>query len=328
MGRTDGGTDITSRLLSSPNPVIRYKTRKLLLGEPAESAPMKALRREIASSRAACALLSPLNRDGTITTHPYKKWQGPHWTLYCLAQIEHPPGDPRLERLRDQVYDWLLEKKHLLPPRSLSIPGQEDRFRRCATQEGNAIWYSIVLGIDDERTRELARRLITWQWPDGGWNCDKRPEARTSSVIESLAPVRALHLAGRRHGDPRALECAEKAAEFFLTRRLFKRLRDGRTILPGYTKIMYPIQFYDVLFSLTVMADIGRIRDPRCADALELLASKELPGGGFPVEMRNAVTSRSVTTRGTYADWGPSGKGTMNEHVTADAMYVLKSARH
>lgn len=326
MGCPDGSADITSRLLSSPSPIIRYKARKLILGEPTESAPMKALRAGIASSPIARKLLSPQGRDGKIKPHPYKKWQGPHWTLYCLAQIDHPPGDPRLERLRDTVYDWLLEKKHLLSPRSLSIPGQEDRFRRCATQEGNAIWYSIVLGIDDERTRELVRRLIQWQWPDGGWNCDKRPQARTSSVIESLAPVRALHLAGRRYGDRSALECAARAAEFFLARRLFKRLHDGRIILPEYTKIMYPIQFYDVLFSLMVMADIGKIRDPRCADALELLASKELPGGGFPVEMKNAVTSRVLTTRGTYADWGPSGKVRMNEHVTVDALYVLKCA--
>lgn len=144
-------------------------------------------------------------------------------------------------------------------PRSLSIPGQEERFRRCASQEGNAIWYSIALGIDDESTQELVRRLIRWQWPDGGWNCDKNPGARTSSVIESLIPLRALARAGERYGDHQALRAADRAAEYFLKRSLFRRLRDSRMILPEFDRIQYPIQFCDVLFALTVMAEIGRL---------------------------------------------------------------------
>ena len=76
--------------------------------------------------------------------------------------------------MMDQVYRWLLARE--LPGRRTPA-GQESRARFCASMEGNAIWYSIRLGLDDERTAQLAQRLVRWQWPDGGWNCDDRATA-------------------------------------------------------------------------------------------------------------------------------------------------------
>jgi hypothetical protein len=310
---------ITLQLLHNGDPTIEYKVRSLLLGEAEGSRAMRLLRERIPRSRMARSLLAPPSsdrtHDGRIDQHPYRKWQGPHWTLCSLAQICYPPGDESLLPIRDQVYDWLLEPAHLRYRQSLLIPGQEDRFRRCASQEGNAIWYSILLGIDDLRTRELVQRLIAWQWPDGGWNCDKRPEARTSSVIETLIPLRALWLASLRYSDAlgaRAARAAERAAEFLLARSLFRRLRDGAQITKDFALIQYPIQFYDILSALQVMTEIGRIRDERCREALAILRSKRLPDGGFPLEKPNARTSASIITRGTHADWGPSGKRRMN----------------
>jgi hypothetical protein len=63
------------------------------------------------------------------------RWQGPHWTLYSLAQ----PGNPQDESLRpllEQVHAWLLSPQHCDPPSTAIIPGQTDRVRRCAAQEG------------------------------------------------------------------------------------------------------------------------------------------------------------------------------------------------
>ncbi len=315
---------IVKRLLSDSNPVIRYKAYKLLLDKPEKSQEMMLLRQSIQQSVIARKLLSHRRSDGTIDTHAYRKWQGPHWTLYSLAEIDYPTGDRSLIPMRDQVYSWLLDNKHLKYPQSLLIPGQEDRFRRCASQEGNAIWYSIKLGIDDHRTETLVQRLKKWQWPDGGWNCDKRLQARVSSVIESLIPLRALYLAGKTYDDKEALRFAGKTTEYFLQRKLFRRLRDGKMILPQFDKIHYPIFFYDVLFILLVMAEIGRITDKRCSEALDILRSKRLPDGGFPLEKKNCSTSSTIITRGSFADWGESGRGKTNLFITIYALYILK----
>ena len=318
---------VVRELLASDNPVVRYKVRANVLGEAADSPELEGLRRQIGTSTMARRLLSHREPDGTIAAAPYRKWQGPLWTLVSLALIVYPSGDAALLPIRDQAFDWLLCAEHLEFPRTLIIPGQQDRVRRCAGQEAYAVWYTLKLGIADERTDRLVERLKRWQWPDGGWNCDKRPEARISSFHETFMPLRALSLYGRAHGDQEALDAARRAAEVFLTRRLFKRQRDGAIIHPDFTRLTYPYFYhYNILAGLAVMAEAGLIHDERCRDALDLLEAKRLPGGGFPLERRIVKTADEIVTRGSWADWGPVGSRQMNELVTAEALYVLKEA--
>jgi len=318
--------DVVDRLRSSPDPTIAYRTRVEVLGEDPGGPELVALRQSIGSTHRSLRLLHHRRSDGTIAPHPYRKWQGPHWTLVQLALTAYPKGDESLTILRDQMVEWLLAPDHLEFPRSVLYPEQPERFRRCASQEGNAVWYSVVLGIEDGRTPLLVNRLVGWTWPDGGWNCDKRREARGSSFMETLIPIRGLGLWGRTHGDQRALGAAARAAEFLLQRRLLWRVRDGEAADPRFLRIHHPIRFYDLLFALQVMAEIGKIGDVRCRDALGLLESKRLPDGGFPAEVITARTADEITTRGSFAEWGPGGKRRSNDLVTVDALAVLRAA--
>jgi hypothetical protein len=268
--------------------------------------------------------------NGKAYCHAYMKWQGPHWTLVGLATIGYRVGDESLRPLMAAVESWLFSSRHTGPPATTELPGQPDRIRRCASQEGNAIWSAVRLGLETDRTIELADRLIRTQWPDGGWNCDRRPHARTSSFQETAIPARGLRAFGLRHGYEPALRAADRAAELMLSRRLLWRRRDGALIDPdwggAFDLIHFPIQFYDVLFALQVMTELGRIRDPRCADAVALLESKRLPDGGFPLEYRNATPCDSVRSRGTFADWGPGGRTRSNPLVSLFADEVLRAA--
>jgi hypothetical protein len=325
-------------LLQNDDPCIAYRARALLRGEDPAAVEMRALRERMRTSENARRLLGQRAADGTIRANPYQKWQGAHWTLYSLMLLGYPPGDglvtpagaAGLAPLRDQMYAYLFAPEHLKPQRSLFIPGQADRPRRCASQEGNAILYSLALGLEDSRTHELVDRLVAYQWPDGGWNCDKRPEAHTSSFVETLIPLRALWHYGSTRGHAAALAAAQSAAEFLLQRRLLYRLSDGALVRPAWggalTRIHYPIQFYDLLFALQVMAEMGKIDDPRCAPALGMLAAKQLPDGGFPLEEKNARFSAQICTRGSFVDWGPAGARQSNPWVTVDALWVLKQA--
>lgn len=276
---------------------------------------------------AAAALLAHRGPDGRAPVHAYQKWQGPLWTFVCLAEVGHRRGDRSLLPLRDQFREWLFAERHLEPPRSLLIPGQEDRFRRCACQEGFQAWSEMRLGLADEATEELVRRLKRWQWPDGGWNCDKRPEARTSSFVETLAPLRALALHAELTGDASSSAAAGRAAEVFLSRRLFRRRRDGSVIDPRFLRFAFPHFWpYDILFGLLVLAEAGMIRDPRCGEALDLVEAKRLPDGGWPLAEKVWRAAESYVTRGTFYDWGPSGSRRSNPWVTAQARFVLEAA--
>ncbi len=318
---------VVKQLLASPNPAVAYRARRALLDEDPAAPAMCALQESIRTSALAQGLLGHRLADGTIPIHAYGKWQGPHWTLYSLAEIGYPPGDESLLPLFEQVYRWLFSEKFLQFPATVIYPGQEDRVRRCGSQEGTAIFCALRLGLADGRTEQLVKRLLQFQWPDGGWNCDKRTGAHMSSLLETVYPLRALALYGRMTGDPKSTAAARRAAEVLLERHLFKRRRDGSIIDPIFTCTVFPYYaHYSFFFALQVLAEAGLVGDERCQDALDLLESKRLPGGGFPLENRIYTLTQETATRGSNVDWGPAGKTRRNDFVTADALHILKQA--
>ncbi len=313
---------IVERLLDSQEPSICYKAQVLLAGADPYSEEVWAMQQAIKNSDRVQTLLSLRDADGRIPGSAYKKWTGAHWTLAALADLGYPPGDDSLVPLREQVYNWLFSKQHIT-----SIVAVEGRVRRCASQEGNALYALMRLGLADNRTLQLAESLIRWQWPDGGWNCDKRPEALNSSFMETLVPMRALIYYAQLSSDTKAAQTARRAAEVFLTRRMYRRAKDGEVIHTDFTQLHYPPYWhYDILAGLEVMAEAGLIGDERCQDALDLLESKRLPDGGFPAEGRYYSTGERTRSNRSLVDWGGAGPKKMNEFVTVNALYVLKTA--
>ncbi|MHB9023890.1 MAG: hypothetical protein ACYC7E_06890 [Armatimonadota bacterium] len=313
---------IIARLLASAEPSIRYKTRVGVLGEASDSPAIQALREEIRTSPRVAALLAARIAEGTITGGIYKKWNGAHWVLAALADLGYPAGDPALVPLVEQVCACWLSEEHIK-----SVPTVQGLPRCHGSQMGNTLNAMLTLGFTDERTDRLAEHLLRWQWPDGGWNCDRTPGAHVSSFHETWLPLRALARYGKARGHAGALQAASRAAEFFLARRLFRRLRDGSVIKPSFLKLCYPPYWhYGILIGLKVLAEAGFLADPRCAEALDLLESKRLPDGGFPCELQYGTTSPSSKSHFSPVTWGGKRSGQLNEWVTAEALSVLKAA--
>jgi hypothetical protein len=329
--------DIITRLLNSDNPCIRYKTFVNVLGRDPEGSEARGAREAIPESPRVQRMLSLRQADGRIPGHPYNKFTGAHWVLYLLADLGYPLGDTSLNPLRDQVFERWLSPGHVLEGvcktkeasyrLNVGVAIMQGRARRCGSQEGNALYGALALGIADERADQLAANLLRWQWPDGGWNCDRNPDADTSSFHETLIPMRGLALHAKLTGSEDSAKAAERAAEVFLKRRLFRRVLDGSVIHREFTTIHFPCYWhYDFLFGLKVMAEAGFLNDPRCSEALDLLESKRLSDGGFPAEKRYDKLVDKPGPSGTLVDWGPISKRQMNEFVTVDALAVLKTA--
>jgi hypothetical protein len=135
------------------------------------------------------------------------------------------------------VYEWILPKEHqehteARPyhhhPKALLMESIKERPRIHASMEGNTIWYLLGLGLADERTEDLVLRLLSTQWPDGGWNCDGNPRALGSSFMESLIPLRALALHAKATGAPSSEKAAERVAKELeaASREIERILRD------------------------------------------------------------------------------------------------------
>ena len=329
---------VLEQLSEFEEPSIRYKILVGTLGESEASKSVRELQAEVKSSRLVKSLLQHRDRQGRISNPKsvYAKWQGAHWILASLADIGYPAGDEELAPLRDQVQEHWLRPDFFREFEAASrsgayrrrgVPMMQGRYRRCASQQANALWSVVKLGLGNSRTDELVERLLHWQWPDGGWNCDKNPSACNSSFMESILPLRALALYGRRYRHRQASAAANRAAEIFLKRALFRRRSDMSVIAGEFALLHYPLYWhYDYLHGLKVMAESGFIGDPRCDAALDLLQAAELPQGGWPAQGKYYKVSREIKNGNDLVDWGGTSQRAMNPWVTADALFVLKSA--
>jgi hypothetical protein len=322
------GRGLVDELLRSAEPSVRWKVRRWVLGEPPDGGPMGRLREEIRGSARVRALLAD---RGALRRDVYSKWKGAHWVLATLADLGYPEGDAGLEPLRDRVLDRWLDARYYREVgsdayRQRGVRVIRGRTRQCGSLQGNALLALTRLGFAGERTAALAERLMHWQWPDGGWNCDRNPAVAMSSLHETLLPMRGLAAHARATGDHSAARAARRAAEVLLERRLFRRRRDGEVIHRDMIRLRYPGYWhYNVLAGLRGIVDVGMIDDPRCADALDLLESKRLADGGWPAEGRYYRTSDQ---RGLhdYVDWGPTSTKHRNEWISAEALAVLRAA--
>ena len=302
-------------LLASAEPAVVFLTRRDVIGEPTVPDPEATLSGPIVS-----ALLRGQDAGGGFGGHPYKKWGGAHWRLVSLVELGVPAGEPRALAAAETVLDWLTGPGH----RS-GVKVIDGLARRCGSQEGNALAVCSRLGMaDDPRVELLARSLVEWQWPDGGWNCDKRASGRRSSFHESLPPAWGLHEYSVATGARWARAAAARAAELFLEHRLFRSLGSGEVINPAWVVPHYPPYWhYDFLQVLLVLARLGKIRDPRAQGGLELLIDRQKEDGTWHPGGYWWRPPGSDGANVDVVDWGRRGP---SEMITLNALRVLRAA--
>jgi hypothetical protein len=172
--------------------------------------------------------------------------------------------------------------------------------------EGNALAVGCRLGLArDPRIESVVEVLLRSQWPDGGWNCDVNPAAHRSSFHETLAPIWGLVEYNRSTGDQKALEAAQRAVALLLEHRLYRSTGTGQPIHPEWLHIHWPHYWhYDFFQGLRAVARLGRLDDPRAADALELLRARRRPDGTWRVSGARYWRRPGAPSRGDAVDWG------------------------
>ncbi len=256
-------------------------------------------------------LLAGQRPDGGFGVHPYSKWRGSHWRLVSLVELGIPRTNKAALRAANNVLAWIAA-----PSEPLVIAGRE---RRHASMEGNALAVCCRLGMArDARVRHLVDVLLRSQWADGGWNCDREPSERRSSFHETLAPVWGLIEYHSATGDGDSLEAARRAVELMLEHRLFRSRKSGKVIASEWLHIHWPHYWhYDFFQGLRAVRSVGRLRDPRAAEARELLLSRRRADGTWTSSGRKYWSGGKSNTE--VVDWGDA-----HQIVTAAALVVLQ----
>lgn len=210
--------------------------------------------------------------------HPYAKWRGVFWRLPTLLELGADRSDDRCREMADAVLAWLASPQRQAGAATRTVGG---RTRWCASQDGLGLHSAVACGLaGDPRSAELASALASWQWPDGGWNCDKRPAAHHSSFHETHGPLRGLAVYARATGSTAAREAARRAADFLLAHRLYRSCRTGAVAGAEYAKLHWPAYWhYDLLAGLRGLAAAGALGEPGAAEALEVVRSARRPDG-------------------------------------------------
>jgi len=256
-------------------------------------------------------LVAALSRDHGV--RPYGKWRGAFWRLLSLVDLGVPRGHRGAVEAAGQTLDWLANPRRLRRIHERVVDG---RVRRCASQDGRGLYACVTLGMRDERLDTLAESLVETQWPDGGWNCDVRPEATHSSFNETWGPILGLAAYG-------ATEAAERGAEFLLEHRVYQSHRTGEPANPVLPKLHYPPYWhYDVLAGLTTLHGSVGLTDPRTSDALDLLESKREPDGGWRTEGRWWKSPGAKGSNVEAVDWSLAADDLLSERATR----VLRAA--
>jgi hypothetical protein len=249
-----------------------------------------------------------------VDVHPYSKWRGAFWRLISLVDLGVEPGHPGAVAAAEKTLEWVAKPRRLAAIHNRKIDG---RVRRCASQDGRALQACLAAGLQgDPRLDTLAESLVETQWPDGGWNCDLRPEVTHSSFHESWGPILGLAAYG-------ADDAVDRGVEFFLQHRVVCSHRTGRLARPMLMRLRFPAYWhYDLLAGLRTLGAAGALGDPRTADALDLLERKRVDDGTWHVDGKWWKRPGSKGSSVEAVDWG----ATANEVLTEQAEGVLRAA--
>jgi hypothetical protein len=309
MGRPT--QDAVEWLLESDEPAIAMMTRRDLLGESSAQDADAVL-----AGPKVTALLSGQEPGGGFGVGFYRKWTGAHWRLVSLVELAVPALEPRAVAAADSVLGAL--------GRMRPVPVVDGLPRSHASVQGNALAACSRLGMAaDPRVAALAEAIMSWQWPDGGWNCQLEATGYRSSFHETLATSWGLHEYARATHSAAAADAAARAAELFLEHRLFRSLRAGEVIDRAWLAPRYPPYWhYDILQALLVLSRMGRGDDPRASDALDELERQRRPDGRWQARGYYWKPPPS-TVAPEVVDWGRGGP---NEMITLNAIRVLHAA--
>ena len=140
---------------------------------------------------------------------------------------------------------------------------------------------TLALGAYFERPSEsLARRLVSEQLDDGGWNCEAPKSARASfhttiCVLEGL-----LEYERARGPSPEIAAARRRGEEYLLERALFRRRSTGETANPEFLRFAFPPRYhYDILRALDYLRNAGASPDARVHDALQVVERARQPDG-------------------------------------------------
>jgi hypothetical protein len=330
-------------LLEKSNPSVRYFTLRDLLSKPEDSDEIVAAKKAIPESAIVRKISDKQDPQGywEKPNSPYlPKYKSSYWTIIVLSRLgidktnekvakacefifkfQHDEGGLSSDSAEtaSKEYGYRLTKGKTLPPKSEFVSSLiHESQLTCLT--GNMTAGLIRLGYeDDPRVKKALKWLVKVQNGDGGWLCPywkAHVRDKHACFMGTICPTEAFSEASAKNLTNDMKESVSRAAEFFLTHRLFKADHHNYSVInKSWLELSYPwFAGYNILRGLDVLTKLGYANDERLCDATEILLQKRQRNGVWILE--NSSEGRmqaNVEKKGQPSKW-----------ITMIALRVLK----
>lgn len=219
------------------------------------------------------------------------KWISTTYTLLLLRHLGIDPHDARMRSATDLVADRVTMGRR-------DLPFFEYLGETCIS--------GMALALDSY-FRGAADARIDWfldeQKADGGWNCQESSVSSFNTTISVLEGLLEYERAVGGDGD--AAIARNRAHEYLMERRLMYSKRTGELVNDRWLLMSFPPRwFYDILRALDYLAAAGAEPDERCADAVDVIRSKQRKDGTWPLQGRHAGKEHfTMEAAGTPSRW-------------------------
>jgi len=306
--------DVVEYLLSG-DPAIRWQALRDLTDAAPED--VAAERARVATEGWGARLLAEQAEDGRWDGGTYRPgwadesrpffdaWTATHFSLQSLMEYGLDPRSPEAQTAVRRVAENVRWDQ-----------GGELYFSGEAEPCINGVALAVGAYFAQDAA-PIAATLLATQHADGGWNCWEDDPAKPSSFHSTICALEGLLAWEPVADDADAIAAARhRGAEFLLDRRLLYRRSTGEIIDPRFAMPSGEVRwYYDVLRALDYFRVAGPERDPRCADAIELLRGKALPNGMWRLENNHEGP--------TLFSLDAEGEGFPSRRVTLRARRVL-----
>ncbi len=294
--------EIVIKWLMEGDPAIRWQVMRDLLDMP--ESVWQTERRRTQKEGWGAQLLGKQDARGVWGGGLYSpKWTSSTYTLLMLAGIGLPPDCFPARRGAQIALDGLFGLE----------PG-DDLYRRTNDYDqcvsGMFVQLASYFGIALERVNVMVKSLCENRISDGGWNCriKRKPLPSHSSFHTTINVLEGLREAveqGACMHTKSVLAAAAGARELLLRHGLFRSHRTGEIIDRRWLLLSHPPRWhFDILRALDYFARVDAKRDLRLKESIDLLISRRLQDGRWPVQNKHrALVYFDMEKTGSPSRW-------------------------
>ncbi len=327
--------DSLAWLLEPDAPGVRYLALRDLLDRPPDDAELRAARQAAHTQGPIAAILAEMDEAGYwVEAGPgyNPKYRSSVWSVIMLAQLGASVAeDERIARACAYLLEHALTRSG-----HFTLSGAPSGTVDCL--QGNLCWALVELGCADPRLASAFEWMARSVTGEGVAPVDDR-QAAVRYYASKCGPLFACGANNKLAcgwGAVKVMLALSRCPAGYRTSLVESTVEQGAGFLfsvdpaaadypsgwaakpsGNWWKFGFPV-FYvtDLLQTVEALVGLGYARDPRLANALDLIRAKQDAQGRWPLEYDY--------TGKTWVDFGP--KKQPNKWVTLRALRVLKAA--